>query len=216
MRGCPSRIRPSTGTHPESTVASTVTSLRLAPPLAIAVAAAAVAMTPGVAMAQPNPAAPFPEDSTVTELTSFTSPSGNIGCYLDTDTVRCDIAERDWTPPPRPASCPDAVDFGQGVTLSVGRSATFVCAAPETRPWVPVIRWPTATRPPRPRSGAPVCRRASGAGTSWTAGSSPSLVRPTRSTERLGPIGEGFVCPRSNELLFCFATDDDLGRSTRM
>ena len=101
---------------------------RLSPLLAVAVAAAAVAMTPALASAQPRPTAPIPEDSTVTELTSFTSPSGNIGCYLDTDTVRCDIAERDWTPPPRPVSCPDAVDFGQGVTLSVGRSATFVCA----------------------------------------------------------------------------------------
>ncbi len=31
----------------------------------------------------------------------FTSPSGNIGCMMDFDYVRCDINERNWTPPPR-------------------------------------------------------------------------------------------------------------------
>jgi hypothetical protein len=43
-------------------------------------------------------------------------------------TARCDIKRRSWSPPPRPHSCPQIVDFGQG--LIVGRSgpARLVCA----------------------------------------------------------------------------------------
>lgn len=62
----------------------------------------------------------------VTELTGFTSPSGNLGCYLDASMARCDIRDRSWAPPLRPASCEFA--YGQGVSLSPGRPAAFVCA----------------------------------------------------------------------------------------
>ena len=62
------------------------------------------------------------------EYVGFTSPSGNIGCILGDDSVRCDIAERDWAPPPRPADCPDVVNFGQGITLPATGPAQFVCA----------------------------------------------------------------------------------------
>lgn len=64
----------------------------------------------------------------VTELTGFQSPSGNVGCYIDPTTVRCDIAERDWPLPARPADCDLHVDFGQGLILSAGGEARFVCA----------------------------------------------------------------------------------------
>ena len=62
------------------------------------------------------------------DIVGFTSPSGNIGCMLGDGMVRCDIAERDWAPPPRPADCPDFTDFGQGITLSSTGPASFVCA----------------------------------------------------------------------------------------
>lgn len=60
------------------------------------------------------------------ELTGFTSPSGNIGCILDAEHARCDIAERDWAPPPPPSDCP--LDYGQGIVVQPGRGAWFVCA----------------------------------------------------------------------------------------
>ncbi|MDG4669185.1 DUF6636 domain-containing protein [Mycobacterium sp. 236(2023)] len=66
------------------------------------------------------------------DLVGFTSPSGNIGCILADDLVRCDIAERAWTPPPRPADCPDFTDYGQGITLSPTGPASFVCAGDTT------------------------------------------------------------------------------------
>jgi len=62
------------------------------------------------------------------DSTGFTSPSGNIGCILSDDLVRCDIGERDWGPPPRPADCPEYSDYGQGILLHPTGPARFVCA----------------------------------------------------------------------------------------
>jgi hypothetical protein len=65
-------------------------------------------------------------DLEVDELTGFSSPTGNIGCYISPETVRCDISERDWSPPPAPPSC--ELDFGQGIELPAGGFPRFVCA----------------------------------------------------------------------------------------
>jgi hypothetical protein len=62
--------------------------------------------------------------------TSFTSPTGNVGCFIDATAVRCDIAERDWAPPPRPADC--EFDYGQGISMSPGDPPAFVCAGDTT------------------------------------------------------------------------------------
>ena len=70
--------------------------------------------------------APPSADRTVEKLTGFTSPSGNIGCYIDRRTVRCDIAERDWEPPAAPDDC--ELDFGQGISMEAGAAPAFVCA----------------------------------------------------------------------------------------
>ena len=56
----------------------------------------------------------------------FLSPSKNIGCSLSETGARCDIRERDWTPPPAPASCD--VDFGQGVQVVGTSPGMLVCA----------------------------------------------------------------------------------------
>jgi hypothetical protein len=64
----------------------------------------------------------------VVSLKAFQSPSGNIACLITPKFVRCDISERDWSPPPHPSSCPDEVDFGQGIQLPSSGSAEFVCA----------------------------------------------------------------------------------------
>jgi len=59
-------------------------------------------------------------------FTAFTSPSGNIGCYVDSGTVRCDIRAKDWPTPKRPKSC--ELDYGQGVTLGKTGRARYICA----------------------------------------------------------------------------------------
>jgi hypothetical protein len=68
---------------------------------------------------------PTNEPDAATDLVGFTSPSGNVGCIIDSAYVRCDVSERDWTPPPRPADC--EFDYGQGISPSVGEKAAFVC-----------------------------------------------------------------------------------------
>jgi len=55
----------------------------------------------------------------------FQTPSGNIGCYLDARAARCDIRQRDWSPPPAPASC--QLDYGQGLIVTAS-GARLVCA----------------------------------------------------------------------------------------
>jgi hypothetical protein len=64
----------------------------------------------------------------VSGFTGFTSPSGNIGCMIESTYVRCDIAQRDWSPPSRPPDCPTVTGYGQGIELSAGRRPQFVCA----------------------------------------------------------------------------------------
>jgi hypothetical protein len=69
---------------------------------------------------------PAPADREVHELTGFVSPTGNVSCMIDADFARCDIIDRDWSPPPRPADC--EFDYGQGISLAPGEQAEFVCA----------------------------------------------------------------------------------------
>jgi hypothetical protein len=62
----------------------------------------------------------------------FETPSHNIGCYMDRKSVRCDIREHDWTPPPKPQYCIKAgVDWGGGVAVAAHR-ASIVCAGDTT------------------------------------------------------------------------------------
>lgn len=59
----------------------------------------------------------------------FQSPSGNIGCFIDASGARCDIGQRSWAPPPKPASCD--LDYGNGIEVSSDH-ADFVCAGDTT------------------------------------------------------------------------------------
>jgi hypothetical protein len=72
------------------------------------------------------------------EFTHFTSPSGNIECVITSSgdgelvarSVRCDIDERDWSPPPQPADC--ELDYGHAILIGVGQPAEFLCAGDTT------------------------------------------------------------------------------------
>jgi hypothetical protein len=59
-------------------------------------------------------------------LRGFISPTGNVACMIAADWARCDIIDRDWSPPPRPAGC--EFDYGQGISVAPGERAQFVCA----------------------------------------------------------------------------------------
>lgn len=60
----------------------------------------------------------------------FTSPSGNIGCYITGQGVRCDIRDHDWPTPARPASC--ELDYGSGLSVNRTGRGHFVCAGDTT------------------------------------------------------------------------------------
>lgn len=66
-------------------------------------------------------------------LLGFTTPSGNIACYVNSGTpgdatdpgeARCDVAQDTWNAPPPPASC--AGDWGHSVTVGPD-GATLAC-----------------------------------------------------------------------------------------
>jgi hypothetical protein len=68
------------------------------------------------------------EPQRIVHLHTFRSPTGNIGCVMYEGGARCDIRKRDWSPPKRPGSCSKQLDFGQGLGVSHGGEASFVCA----------------------------------------------------------------------------------------
>ncbi|CAA9411217.1 MAG: hypothetical protein AVDCRST_MAG66-2051 [uncultured Pseudonocardia sp.] len=55
----------------------------------------------------------------------FASPTGNITCSITDVGARCDVDERSWALPPRPAGCTSA--YGTGVVLQPGRPAQLSC-----------------------------------------------------------------------------------------
>jgi hypothetical protein len=63
-----------------------------------------------------------------TGLVSFVTPTGNISCYVNGDPdapeARCDILEREWSAPPRPASC--QLDWGGALVVDED-DAHFLC-----------------------------------------------------------------------------------------
>ncbi len=87
------------------------------------------------------------EPRRVVHLEHFRTPSGNIGCVLSEGDARCDIRRRDWAPLPRPASCPEEVDYGQGLQVAHGGQASFVCAGDTAlEPGLAALSYGTAAR----------------------------------------------------------------------
>jgi hypothetical protein len=92
-----------------------------------------------------------PPDLTVK---SFRSPSSNIGCGVDAAATRCDIRQRSWSPPPKPASCD--LDWGNGVQVSGDGPGGFACAGDTVfDPAAPVLAYGQRTR-----QGSTVCESA--------------------------------------------------------
>lgn len=87
------------------------------------------------------------EPKRVIHLEHFRTPSGNIGCVLSQGGARCDIRKRDWAPLPRPATCPEQVDYGQGLQVAHGGQASFVCAGDTAlEPGLAALSYGTAAR----------------------------------------------------------------------
>lgn len=75
------------------------------------------------------------------KLTFLLSPSSNIGCAAAPVSVRCDIIERDWEPPPPPGE-PCSLDYGNGIAVGESGPATFTCAGDTVfDPRAPVLEY---------------------------------------------------------------------------
>jgi hypothetical protein len=75
---------------------------------------------------QPNKTPDAQPVDRVVDFGGFVAPTGNVACMIAADLARCDIIDRDWTPPPQPADC--EFDYGHGIAIMPGKEAFFVCA----------------------------------------------------------------------------------------
>jgi len=100
----------------------------------------------GVSTTASTSATPSAPTRTVS-ISTFSSPSGNIGCLIINGSARCDIRNRHWSPPPHPSSCPPVVDYGQGLIVDTRGNARFVCAGDTAlNPSAPPLQYGVDTR----------------------------------------------------------------------
>jgi hypothetical protein len=85
-----------------------------------------------------------PSPRIVHSLTLFSSPTKNIGCAIDTSYARCDLTDRDWEPPAKPADCD--LEWGDSVEVSKQGKAAFVCHGDTTRGSPDVLEYGDALR----------------------------------------------------------------------
>ncbi|WP_354697228.1 DUF6636 domain-containing protein [Paraconexibacter sp. AEG42_29] len=84
---------------------------------------------PGSGSVEPSEAV---RPSPVDDLTSFASPSRNIGCAVGPSYARCDIKTKSWSAPAKPASC--EYDYGQGLEVTSAGAGRVVCAGDTALP----------------------------------------------------------------------------------
>lgn len=55
----------------------------------------------------------------------FQSPSGDIGCVISDEDVRCDVQNSTFEPPPKPADCD--LDWGSALVVQPDKRGEFLC-----------------------------------------------------------------------------------------
>src|SRR5690349_1741503 len=84
----------------------TRTVVETGPPRTTGISAANAGTVTGTATGTATTSTQAESPTRFVSLATFQSPSGNIGCVIAGDIARCDIVQRTWQPPARPASCP--------------------------------------------------------------------------------------------------------------
>ncbi|MCE0766396.1 serine/threonine protein kinase [Pseudonocardia kujensis] len=115
------------------------------------------------------------------EPAGFSSPSGNIACFLQPNSVRCDIAQAEWDPttvPDRPAGC--AGVWGDSLQITGTERADLVCHSDTVFGTGPVLDYSRALR----------------------VGDVTCTSRPTGVECRVGASGHGFGLSRTAYQLF--------------
>ena len=76
--------------------------------------------------AETEPAEPGPYGDRQSGITFFVSPSGNIGCAMSKESVRCDVKSHTYQDPKPSADCQD-LEYGDSITLDGDSAATWTC-----------------------------------------------------------------------------------------
>jgi hypothetical protein len=96
----------------------------------------------------------------------FRTPSGNIGCYADRSSIRCDIARTDFRPPAQPPSC--EFDYGNAFQMSTTSRSRRICHSDTVLGGPRVLRYGETVRigsfTCASRSSGLTCRNARGHG----------------------------------------------------
>jgi len=79
-----------------------------------------------------------------TDGAQFRTPSGNIACRMDAGEVRCDVTDRTWTVPARPAGC--AGVWATGAVVRGSAVGTLTCVDDGLRSGAPVLGYGEAVR----------------------------------------------------------------------
>jgi len=80
----------------------------------------------------------------VGDVSSFVTPSRNIGCLIVPQSVRCDILEHTYGDPRKPADCQG--DYGQSIAVGRRGIGQFVCVTDTVVALdTPVLRYGTST-----------------------------------------------------------------------
>ncbi|HUQ63107.1 MAG TPA: DUF6636 domain-containing protein [Acidimicrobiales bacterium] len=117
---------------------------RHAPEVADVVATADVETTPPSTRSPVNTSIPPLPPKPTGPSVRFSMPSGNIGCTMQSGggVVRCDIRQRDWAPPVKPADC----EYEFGRILILGRTSGFGCASDTALGAGPVLPYGSTAR----------------------------------------------------------------------
>jgi len=129
-------LRPTVGGGPDPTPTAN-------PPLTTTATASSAPTPPSTTASVP----PTGDVQVATDATGFSSPSGNIACYLQPNAVRCDIAQATWDPttvPDRPASCEGV--WGDSLEITGTGRAEFVCHGDTVFGTGPVLDYGRALR----------------------------------------------------------------------
>lgn len=86
----------------------------------------AIDATTTEATADTAPAEGGPYGDRQNGITFFVSPSGNIGCAMSKESVRCDVKSHTYEDPGPSADCPD-LEYGDSITLDGDSAATWTC-----------------------------------------------------------------------------------------
>jgi hypothetical protein len=85
------------------------------------------------------------DDRFGTDGARFASPSGNIGCRMTRQEVRCDLLEQNWQVPPAPQGCTQAE--GTGAVLAGAGEARLTCPGDTVAdPALPELAYGSAVR----------------------------------------------------------------------